>query len=185
MFKDAVFEDGLVISSEKAEDYADIRNIITVAFGEEKEDTLVDETRLTETFKADYSLVAKFGNRAVGHLLLNPVKIISPVKETDAVIIAPLTVLPEYQGKKVGSRLIEVAVSRARADKMPFVLVMGGNYYEKFGFNILAHEVGIFRPHPIINKQTVRIKELEKNGLKGVMGVIKYPESFKNLVEKW
>lgn len=185
MFNDVIYDDGLIISSESEKYYADIRKIISAAFNEKAEDTLVDKTRLSDSFNPDYSLVAILNGKAVGHLLLNPVKIVSPEKETDAAIIAPLTILPEYQGRKIGSRLIEVAVLRAKENDLPFILVMGGVYYEKFGFNILAHKVGIFRPHPIKGKQIIRIKELKKDGLKGVMGVIKYPDSFKNLVEKW
>lgn len=173
----------VVIRSERPEDYEVISQIHDSAFGHDWESKLILSLREEEGFDKELSLVAEVDGKVVGHILFNHVTIESPVSSHKAVILAPLAVFKEYRNLKAGTKLVEEGIRIAKERGEKIMLVYGHLFYERFGF-VTAHDRGIFRPNPMKN-EVVRLLELEPGAADGVMGVIKYPKSFRPLIEEW
>lgn len=173
----------MIIRTETENDYNAIDAIHNKAFGQSAESSLIRRLRTEEGFNKEFSLVAEENGEVIGHILFTHVTVESPVSSSPAVILAPLAVLKEHHGNGAGSALVREGIRRTTAAGYKLMLVYGHRFYERFGFT-LAHEKGIFRPNP---KQgaVVRMLELVGGGSDGVMGVIKYPRSFRPLIEEW
>lgn len=79
------------------------------------------------------SLVADFEGRVVGHVAISPVTISDGA--TDWFGLGPVSVLPAYQGRGLGSRLVREALARLRSrGGRGCVLVGEPAYYGRFGF---------------------------------------------------
>lgn len=118
----------MFIRNETIADIVNIAAVIERAFGRADEARLVE--RLRNDGDAAISLVATSGDAVVGHVLLSPMS--APFH---ALGLAPLSVLPQWQRRGIGSALIEAAVQRARARECRAIFVLGDpDYYGRFGF---------------------------------------------------
>jgi predicted N-acetyltransferase YhbS len=82
------------------------------------------------------SLVARLGGRLVGHIMFTRLYIDGAWQ---SLTLAPLSVLPQYQGRGVGRLLIEEG-HRLAADLgfVASVLVGHADYYPRFGYRRLS-----------------------------------------------
>ena len=90
-------------------------------------------TRLRETGALSLSLVAEEGGDAVGHIALSP----AVVGESGQgwLLLGPVGVRPDRQGRGIGSALVREALDRMRkAGASGVVLVGDPGYYARFGF---------------------------------------------------
>jgi putative acetyltransferase len=79
------------------------------------------------------SLVAEAGGRIVGHIAFSPVTISDG--SSDWYGLGPVSVLPQYQRRGIGSALIEEGLSRLRGlGARGCCLVGHPQYYKRFGF---------------------------------------------------
>jgi putative acetyltransferase len=64
------------------------------------------------------------------------------------VAVGPIGVLPEHQGKGIGSALMRALLGAADAQDVPLVVLLGSpQYYGRFGFRAAA-ELGVEAPEP-------------------------------------
>ncbi|MCG8393914.1 MAG: N-acetyltransferase [Pseudomonadales bacterium] len=82
------------------------------------------------------SKVAESDGEVIGHVA------ISPVSVSDGSInwfgLGPISVLPEYQGKGVGAKLMENALADLRGKGAAGCVVLGDpGYYGRFGFKVV------------------------------------------------
>ncbi len=118
----------MFIRNETIADIVNIAAVIERAFGRADEARLVE--RLRNDGDAAISLVATSGDAVVGHVLLSPMS--APFR---ALGLAPLSVLPQWQRRGIGSALVKSAVQRARAQEYRAIFVLGDpDYYGRFGF---------------------------------------------------
>ena len=95
---------------------------------------LLSEKTTPETI----SLIAESNGEIVGHLAFSPVKTENNEKFR-GYILAPLGVKPEYQGRGIGSRLIDHARQQLSVMGVHLVFVYGDpKYYARFGFSVDA-----------------------------------------------
>ncbi|HLU93421.1 MAG TPA: N-acetyltransferase [Membranihabitans sp.] len=133
------------VRQENQTDYDAVFELIEKAFkklpsSDHREQFLVQRLRKSTAFVPELSLVAELENKIVGHILLTKLKIKNGPNEFDSLALAPVSVLPEYQGKGIGGTLIQEAHKRARElDYQSIVLLGHENYYPKFGYK-LVHE---------------------------------------------
>lgn len=81
------------------------------------------------------SLVAETDGTIVGHVAFSPMKIDNN-ENLQGYILAPLGVKPEYQKRRIGSKLIESGMQRLFKMGINVLFVYGDpNYYSRFGFN--------------------------------------------------
>lgn len=99
------------------------------AFGDERHPGIVDAMRETDRWVA--SLVFEEDGDVVGHALVTEWN----VGEERLPHVGPVGVLPDAQGRGVGSALMRAAIEETRALGYP-VLILWGNpaYYSRFGF---------------------------------------------------
>ena len=122
------------------------------------------------------SLVAKYENKIIGNILLYPIKIINAKREDVSLALAPISVLPKFQGNEIGSNLIREALEKTQKLGFKSVIVVGNSeYYPKFGFK-KASKYGISAPFEV-SEVSIFALELEKNIMKKCRGTVDYPQN--------
>jgi predicted N-acetyltransferase YhbS len=167
----------IIIEPETEDDYQQITRLHITAFKGDREAKLVEKLRKTTKYIPKLSLVAKYENEIIGHILLYPIKIINCKIKCNSLALAPISVLPKFQRNGVGSRLIKEDLEKAQKLGFKSVIVVGhSEYYPKFGFK-KASKYGISAPFEVPDISFFAI-ELEKNGLKDCHGTVEYPPEF-------
>ncbi|WP_412102762.1 GNAT family N-acetyltransferase [Plantactinospora sp. KLBMP9567] len=125
-----------MVRQERAEDHEAVREVHTQAFGDgERVPTLVDVLRAVQTSLASLSLVATVGERVVGHVMLSACRLDALPRLVDVFSLSPLGVLPEFQRRGIGTRLVAHALAGAGSLGVPLVFLEGSpHYYGKRGF---------------------------------------------------
>lgn len=128
-------------------DKFEIKNIHTKAFGEKKGPeiaNLVNNLFGDKTAMPILSLVAIEDNKLIGHILFTNVKITQTSESVSAQILAPLAILPDYQSKGVGAKLIKDGLKLLKDSGIELVFVLGHpDYYPRSGFTpagVLGYE---------------------------------------------
>ncbi|WP_317167502.1 N-acetyltransferase [Sphingobacterium sp. SGR-19] len=149
----------------------------SVEFSDHKEQFLVERLRKSNAFIPELSMVAEVDGRLAGHILVTKLKIKNDRHEFDSLALAPVSVLPEYQGKGIGGMLIEEVHIKARDLGHHSIVLLGHEkYYPKFGYK-QADYFGIELPFDVPKENCMAI-ELTKDGLAGVSGTVEYPKEF-------
>lgn len=167
----------LEIRQENVNDYEQVYNVIKTAFEKAKhsdgnEQDLVVELRKSNSFIPELSLVAVNENKIIGYILFTKVKI----GDNTELALAPLAVLPEYQKKGVGTKLIKEGHKIAKQLNYNYSIVLGSNkYYPKLGY-ISASKYNIKAPFNVEDDYFMAIK-LNENA-KAISGIVKYDEAF-------
>lgn len=172
----------VTIRKESTDDYQAIRSIIQQAFEDVKqsdhtEQDLVERLRQSDAFIPELSLVAVHEETLVGHILLTKLHIVNDSQEYDSLALAPVSVLPNHQGKGIGGQLIKTAHAIATSLGYKSIVLIGHKvYYPRFGY-VQADTFGISLPFEAPLENCFAI-ELMENGLDGVSGLVRYPEAF-------
>jgi putative acetyltransferase len=134
---------GAAVRAERTEDQAAVRDVHRRAFGDgERVPALVDALRAGPR---TLSLVATVGESVVGHVMLSACRLDALPRLVDVMSLSPLGVLPQFQGRGIGTRLVAEALAVADSQRVPLVFLEGSPlYYGKRGFTDAA-EAG-FRP---------------------------------------
>lgn len=168
----------IFIRQEKPEDVSAIRHVNEQAFGVPQEAALVDVLR--EVARPYVSLVAVEGVRVVGHICFSPVTLEGSGSVLPAMGLAPMSVLPEYQRRGIGSQLVRAGLEECRRLDCEIVVVLGHpEYYPRFGF-IPAHQKSLRSEYEGAEEAFMAL-ELRPGALKGINGLVKYHEAFNSL----
>lgn len=168
----------LTIRPEKTADHDAIRQINILAFGQPNEADLVDALRCQAVLSI--SLVAVQDGQLVGHIAFSPVTIKSETETTEALGLAPMSVLPSYQRTGIGSQLVRAGLQACRQTHYGIVVVLGHPaYYPRFGFTPS-------KPHGLVWQHDVpedvfMVQELKEGALAVTSGVVTYHSAFARL----
>jgi putative acetyltransferase len=130
---------------------------------------------------APVSLVAVDGSSGgmLGHVLFSPVKIDYSGSSIRVVGLAPVGVLPKYQGQGVGSRLIRAGLEACREAAYDAVVVLGEpGYYSRFGFE-RASDHGLGNEYSVDHE--FMLVELRSGALARSGGTVRYRPEFGQL----
>jgi predicted N-acetyltransferase YhbS len=172
----------MTIRQEQVNDFKEVFNLIEKAFKTEqisdhKEQFLVERLRKSEAFIPELSMVAEIDKKIVGHILITKLKIKNETDEYDSLALAPVSVLPEFQGKGIGGKLISEAHKKAKELGHKSIILLGHEkYYPRFGYE-QADKYGIKLPFEV-PKENCMVIELIENGLNKVSGTVEYPKEF-------
>jgi len=172
----------MIIRQETKNDHKEVFSVIESAFKDvefagHSEQFLVERLRKSDAFIPELSIVAEIDDEIVGHVLLTKLKIKNESTEFDSLALAPVSVLPEFQGKGIGGKLILESHKKAIELGYASIILLGHEkYYPRFGYE-RADKYGIELPFEVPKENCMAI-ELTVNGLKGVTGTVEYPKAF-------
>jgi putative acetyltransferase len=154
-----------------------VREVHLQAFaGREDEAHLVESLHAADA--APVSLVAVDGSSGgvVGHVLFSPVDIDNGGSNIRMVGLAPVGVLPEYQGQGVGSHLIRAGLEACREAAYDAVVLLGEpGYYSRFGFE-RASDHGLGNEYGVDHE--FQVVKLSSGALAGSGGTVRYRQEF-------
>jgi putative acetyltransferase len=165
----------LTIRAERSSDHPRVQRIQEEAFGQPDEAELVRVLR--SVARPQLSLVAELAGACVGHVFFSPVAIEGSGARPPAAGLAPLAVLPEFQGRGVGSRLVRAGLEACVPLGWQAVFLVGAPaYYARFGFALAAPR-GLQYESPAFDS-AFQFIELRDGALAGCEGWIRYHEAF-------
>ena len=94
---------------------------------------------------------------------------------TAILALAPMAVLPEYQRRGIGQRLVRQGLSLLSCQGERIVIVVGHpGYYPRFGFSSeMTRSIESHFP-----PEAFMAFEISPGALRGVRGRVRYPEAF-------
>ncbi len=165
----------LTFRLETPEDIDSIRYVNEQAFEQKGEAELIDKLRNRNV--VTLSLVAVQDEQIVGHILFSPVTAESEGSRFEAISLAPMAVLPEYQRQGIGSQLVQVGLKECYQLGHEVVVVVGHpDYYPRFGF-VPAKTKGIYCEFEVPDEAWM-ILELREGALAGRKGTAKFQPEF-------
>lgn len=165
------------IRKEKLKDYAEIYEVVKAAFksaehSDGNEQDLVNKLRAGESYIPELSLVAEENGRIVGHIMFTKAK----AGMEDVLALAPLSVLPEYQRKGIGTELIKEGHRVAQRLGYRYSVVLGSEkYYSRLGY-VPASVFGIIPPFDVPDENFMAYSIGENPPC--IHGVMKYAKEF-------
>jgi predicted N-acetyltransferase YhbS len=134
------------------------------------EHLLIHNLRNAKEFITELDFVAIYNNKIVGNIVYVKTKIRDNNKEYTVLTFGPISILPEYQNKGIGSKLIDHTIKLSKAMNYRAIIIYGEpEYYKKFGFKAS-------KKYNITNKEkkypaALLVLELYSNALNGIKGI--------------
>jgi len=167
----------VTIRAEKYEDITAIRHVNNKAFGQKDEAELIDKLRNRGVLTI--SLVAIMNRQVVGHIAFSPVTVESESSNWQAIALAPMAVMPEYQRKGIGSQLVRAGLNECqRLDHQIVVLVGHPDYYPRFGFVPAKHKS--INCEFEVPEEAWMLLELHEGALAGRKGTVRFQPEFRD-----
>ena len=167
----------MLIRQEVEKDYNDVYKLVKEAFtgaehSDGNEQELVTALRKGGAFIPELSLVAEINGEVAGHIMFTK----GTVNGDTVLILAPLSVKPEFQKQGIGMALINEGHRIAKEMKYQYSLVLGSElYYPKAGYKP-AEVFNIKTPDGISPVNFMAIK-LQENA-KPISGEVCYSKEF-------
>ncbi len=165
----------ITLRPEEAKDHHRVEEVTREAFWNMytpgcNEHLLVHHLRQAEQFVAALDFVALDGGEIVGNIMYVEAKVTGPEGQAHTVLtFGPVSVLPGYQGRGIGSRLITHTAALAREMGYRAILIYGDpEYYKRFGFRVS-------KEYNITNREgkfpaALLVLELYPGALRGIEG---------------
>jgi predicted N-acetyltransferase YhbS len=142
------------------------------------EHLLIHNLRKSKEYIKGLDFVATHGDKIVGNIVFVETKIKDTDTEHIVLTFGPISVLPEYQNKGIGQKLINHTIKLSREMGYKAILIYGDpEYYKRFGFkeskeyNITNND----KKYPA----ALLVFELYSNALNGINGVYEEGEIYK------
>ncbi|MHC4302009.1 MAG: GNAT family N-acetyltransferase [Planctomycetota bacterium] len=160
---------------EQTGDEAAIRGLNEQAFGQPDEANLVDALR--KRGAVVLSMVATDNDQVIAHVLFTKATVTEADSQFRTLGLGPMAVLPSYQRKGIGSRLLRSALDKCRELDYDAVVVIGHpEFYPRFGF-VPARLKGI-RCEFDVPDEAFMLLELREDALAGRTGLVRYQPEF-------
>lgn len=167
----------MLIRQETNKDYSKVYDLIKLAFetaehSDGNEHDLTNALRQSDAFVPELALVAEMDGEIAGHILFTEGKVGSDT----VLVLAPLSVSPNYQKKGIGTALMAEAHKIAKEMNYSYALVLGSEkYYPRVGY-VPAELFGIEVPAGIPSANFMAMK-LTANA-EPIKGAVTYAKEF-------
>jgi putative acetyltransferase len=169
----------MIIRPETPDDADAVRDVVRRAFGQD------DEADLVRGLFADGDVIASLvavvddqDRQIVGHVLFSRLLIRREAATVNAAALAPLSVVPPYERRGIGSALVNEGLRLLGVAGETVVVVVGDpRYYTRFGFS--AGCAGNLRS--AYSGPAFMALELRPGALHGLEGEVVYPAAFGRL----
>ena len=165
----------MIIRSEKPSDIEAIAEVTKVAFedqsfSQQTEHFIIRDLRAAGALTI--SLVTEVDGRVVGHIAFSPVTISDGTTNWHG--LGPVSVLPEYQGRRIGTELVIGGLSLLKS--------MGGKGCALVGLPTYFNRFG-FKNHPRLIHEGIPQEVLVAKSLVGPVpsGTVEFHQAFKQL----
>jgi putative acetyltransferase len=167
-----------IIVTESSAQREEVRAVNRAAFGNEMEADLVDALR--DGGFGEVALVALVDGLTVGHIFFSRVTLVTPTGSYEALALAPMAVLPQFQRRGIGTKIMEAGLAECRRRGHDVVFVLGHpDFYPRFGFSAAAAE---HFESPFGGGDAWMALELTPQSLDGVSGRIEFAPPFNALL---
>ncbi|WP_414739184.1 GNAT family N-acetyltransferase [Macrococcoides canis] len=169
------------IRTARNEDYKEIQHVVQRAFENEEmsdhnEHHLVIKIKDSDAYIPELSLVAIEAGKIVGHIMLSKITINNDEEHIESLALAPVSVLPEFQNRGIGSILIKKSIVIAEQLGFTSIIVLGHDtYYPKFGFEE-AEKYNIYPPFEVPSHYFM-VKFLTDD-VRCINGIVQYSKAF-------
>ena len=127
----------------------------------------------SDGYVPELCLVALEDEKVIGYNILT----VATINQTSGLALGPLCVKADYQNKGIGSCLVKESIERAKQAGAPWIVLLGGNYYKRFGFekgklfNIVVSDNEFDNEH-------IQILFLDQNAKDTIAGKLIYCDAF-------
>lgn len=173
----------LIIKQTSRDDFSITENITREAFWNVykpgcSEHLILNKLRKSQSYIKELDLVAFYNDQIVGHIISTKAKVVdSQNKEYEVLCVGPLSVLPDFQKKGIGEKLMNQSIQYARKLNYRGMILFGNpDYYHRFDFKN-AKAFGI-TTKDYKNFDPFMALELFENSLINVRGRFIEDESF-------
>lgn len=167
----------MLIRQEQNRDYDEVYSLVKLAFqtaehSDGNEHDLTNALRKSDAFVPELSLVAEIDGQIAGHIMFTEGK----VGNDTVLVLAPLSVSPNFQKQGIGTALMGEAHKIAKELGYQYSLVLGSErYYPRSGY-LPAEQFGIEVPDGIPSANFMAIQLAES--APSISGTVSYAKEF-------
>lgn len=177
----------MIIRLEKEKDYFETENLTREAFWNVYregcfEHLIIHNLRKDKSFVKELDYCIEIDNKIIANIVYAKGKLkLENGNIREILIFGPVSVLPKYQKKGYGEKLINYTIEKAKELGFDTIVIMGNpNYYKKFGFESCS-KYKIYYEGLDKNEEApfFMIKILNDNNIENLKGIYSAPDCYK------
>lgn len=177
----------MIIRLEEEKDYFETENLTREAFWNVYregcfEHLIIHNLRKSKSFVKELDYCIEVDNKIIANIVYAKGKLkLENGNIREILIFGPVSVLPEYQKKGYGEKLINYTIEKAKELGFDAIVIMGNpNYYKKFGFESCS-KYKIYYEGLDKNEEApfFMIKILNDNNIENLKGIYSDPDCYK------
>ena len=177
----------MIIRLEEEKDYFETENLTREAFWNIYregcfEHLIIHNLRKDKSFVKELDYCIEIDNKIIANIVYAKGKLkLENGNIREILIFGPVSVLPEYQKKGYGEKLINYTIEKAKELGFDAIVIMGNpNYYKKFGFESCS-KYKIYYEGLDKNEEApfFMIKILNDNNIENLKGIYSDPDCYK------
>ena len=177
----------MIIRLEEEKDYFETENLTREAFWNVYregcfEHLIIHNLRKDKSFVKELDYCIEIDNKIIANIVYAKGKLkLENGNIREILIFGPVSVLPEYQKKGYGEKLINYTIEKAKELGFDAIVIMGNpNYYKKFGFESCS-KYKIYYEGIDKKEETpfFMIKILNDNNIENLKGIYSAPDCYK------
>lgn len=155
------------------------KRVLKDVFFNENSDELFNEwefaenVRKTNGYLPELCLIALENEKVIGYNILTT----AVIGQTEGLALGPLGVKPEYQNKGIGTSLVKESIERAKKAGYPWIVLLGGDFYSRFGFE-KGQKFNIVVSDNDFDNEHIQILFLDNNARNITTGKLIYCDAF-------
>ena len=177
----------MIIRLEEEKDYFETENLTREAFWNVYregcfEHLIIHNLRKDKSFVKELDYCIEIDNKIIANIVYAKGKLkLENGNIREILIFGPVSVLPKYQKKGYGEKLINYTIEKAKELGFDAIVIMGNpNYYKKFGFESCS-KYKIYYEGLDKNEEApfFMIKILNDNNIENLKGIYSAPDCYK------